>query len=81
MPKFHYIALDQNGQETAGVIDAASEADAINQLRQSQLYPTQVAQEGKGRAAIKKRAKATAAKGKGPQGGKAGATPRSRARP
>ncbi|HEY1082137.1 MAG TPA: type II secretion system F family protein [Prosthecobacter sp.] len=66
MPKFHYIALDQNGQEVAGELDANSEAEAINLLRQSQLYPTQVAQEGKGDAAVKKRAKTTAAvKGKG----------------
>ena len=60
MPNFHYIALDQNGQETAGNIDAASEADAINQLRSSGLFPTSVAAEGAGNAAaIKKRAKAT----------------------
>jgi len=60
MPKFHYIALDQNGQETTGDLDAASEADAINQLRQSGLYPTSVAAEGQGQAAvIKKRAKAS----------------------
>ena len=60
MPNFHYIALDQNGQETAGAIDAASEADAINQLRSSGLFPTSVAAEGAGNAAaIKKRAKTT----------------------
>lgn len=71
MPKFHYIALDQNGQETAGVIDAASDADAINQLRQSQLYPTQVVQEGKGDiAAIKKKSKSGGkSKGKAAAGG------------
>jgi type IV pilus assembly protein PilC len=65
MPKFHYIALDQNGQEVAGELDAANEAEAVNLLRQSQLYPTQVAQEGKGDAAVKKRAKTTTAKTKG----------------
>ncbi len=65
MPKFHYIALDQNGQETTGDLDAASEADAINQLRQSGLYPTSVAAEGQGQAAaIKKRAKTTKGKAK-----------------
>lgn len=64
MPKFHYIALDQNGQETAGDLDAASEADAINQLRATGLFPTSVAAEGAGNAAaIKKRAK-TSTKGK-----------------
>jgi type IV pilus assembly protein PilC len=57
MPRFHYIALDQNGQETAGDLEAASEADAYNQLRSSGYYPTQVAAEGAGQAAaIKKRA-------------------------
>lgn len=60
MPKFHYIALDQNGQETTGDLDAASESEAVNQLRQSGLYPTSVAAEGQGQAAaIKKRAKTT----------------------
>jgi hypothetical protein len=64
MPTFHYIALDQNGQETAGDLDAASEADAVNQLRQSGLYPTSVAADGQGQAAaIKKRVKSSA-KGK-----------------
>lgn len=66
MPNFHYIALDQNGQEVAGELEASSESEAINMLRQNQLYPTQVAQEGKGDAAVKKRAKTTnSAKGKG----------------
>ncbi len=65
MPKFHYIALDQNGQEVAGELDAATEAEAVNLLRQNQLYPTQVAQEGKGDAAVKKHAKTTTAKSKG----------------
>jgi type IV pilus assembly protein PilC len=71
MPKFHYIALDQNGQETAGVIDAASDADAISQLRQNQLYPTQVVQEGKGDvAAIKKKSRSGGkTKGKAAAGG------------
>lgn len=66
MPTFHYIALDANGQETAGTIDASSDTDAINQLRQQQMYPTQVVQEGKGDvSAIKSRAsKATKTKGK-----------------
>lgn len=60
MPNFHYIALDQNGQEKAGVIDAPNEAEAIGQLRRNQLYPTQVVEEGRGDAsAIKKRAGAS----------------------
>ncbi len=72
MPKFHYIALDSNGQENAGVIDAPNEAEAIGQLRRGQLYPTQVVEEGKGdTAAIRKRARSSASKGKTSVGGKA----------
>ncbi|MCA9052356.1 MAG: type II secretion system F family protein [Planctomycetaceae bacterium] len=75
MPNFHYIALDQNGQEIAGVIDAVSDAEAINALRSQQLYPTQVVQEGKGdTASIKKRARTTTAKAKGKAAVKATAT-------
>jgi type IV pilus assembly protein PilC len=74
MPTFHYIALDANGQETAGVIDASSDSDAINQLRQQQLYPTQVAQEGKGDvAAIKAKASKVTSKSKAGTKGKADA--------
>ncbi len=76
MPKFHYIALDQNGQEVAGDLEASSESDAVNQLRQMQLYPTQVAQEGKGdSSAIKKRARtSTTTKGGKGKAVKAGAS-------
>ena len=75
MPNFHYIALDQNGQEIAGVIDAVSDSEAINALRSQQLYPTQVVQEGKGdTASIKKRARTTSAKAKGKAAVKATAT-------
>lgn len=72
MPTFHYIALDANGQETAGAIDASSDTDAINQLRAQQLYPTQVVQEGKGdTSAIKSRAAKSVTKGKSKAAGKA----------
>jgi len=75
MSKFHYIALDQNGQETAGEIDATSEAEAIAQLRRGQLYPTQVVEDGKGdSAAIRRRATRSTGKGKSKAGGKASGT-------
>ncbi|MCE9519538.1 MAG: type II secretion system F family protein [Verrucomicrobia bacterium] len=72
MPKFHYTALDQNGQETAGVVDATGEADAIAQLRRNQLYPTQVVEEGRGDTSkIKRVAKNTSGKGKTKSSGRA----------
>ena len=69
MPKFHYTALDQNGQETAGVIEAPNEADAVGQLRRNQLYPTQVVEEGKGDLTkIKRASRSTGTKGKAKAG-------------
>ncbi len=48
MPSFEYIALDAKGAETAGSIDASSEAEAIGKLRQSGFYPTKVVEASKG---------------------------------
>ena len=49
MPNFQYIALDANGQQTTGTVQAGSEAEATSQLRGQGLYPTGIVQEGKGK--------------------------------
>jgi type IV pilus assembly protein PilC len=49
MPRFTYIALDSRGQESAGVVEAASSNEAIGQLRQAGFFPTNVYEEGKGK--------------------------------
>ena len=68
MAKFEYIAVNARGEETAGSIEAGSKDDAINKLRGSGLFPTQVAPEGQLTAAVKKTKKASAAaKGKSPK--------------
>ncbi len=70
MANFQYSALDAKGEQTTGTLAAASEAEAIQQLRAKGLYPTQINEEGKGKikaAPIKAKAKAkgpTLAKGK-----------------
>ncbi|HEX8296684.1 MAG TPA: type II secretion system F family protein [Chthoniobacteraceae bacterium] len=48
MPKFNYVALDQRGQESVGMIEATSTNEAVGQLRQSGYFPTSVVEEGKG---------------------------------
>jgi len=75
MASFEYIALDARGEETTGTLSANDEADAINQLRKSGLYPTQVAPAGRGgvSSSAKKGAKKTStakAKAKAAKGGK-----------
>ena len=47
MPSFNYVALDARGQETSGVIDAASQAEAVAQIRQAGYFPKSITQGGK----------------------------------
>jgi type IV pilus assembly protein PilC len=46
VPRYTYIALDSRGQESTGLVDAASTNEAIGQLRQAGYFPTNVYEEG-----------------------------------
>jgi type IV pilus assembly protein PilC len=61
MANFQYSALDAKGEQTTGAVAAATEAEAIQQLRAKGLYPTQITEEGK----TKGKGKAAPAKSKG----------------
>jgi type IV pilus assembly protein PilC len=74
MPNFLYSALDAKGEQKNGSVSAGSESEAIQQLRASGLYPTQIQEEGK---ASKKTKAALAPKTKGK--GKAKAAPAAKA--
>src|SRR5260370_2049388 len=60
MPRFTYVALDSRGQESTGLVEAASTNEAIGQLRQSGFFPTNVYEEGKGAGRDGKAAKRAA---------------------
>jgi len=45
MPRYTYVALDARGQESTGLVDAASTDEAIGELRRAGYFPTHV-QEG-----------------------------------
>lgn len=80
MPQFQFTAADAKGEQMSGTVDAASEADAIQQLRSQGYYPLQVVEAGKGKVAPKK----GAAKKKGkaaPKGKKGKATTGGRIKP
>ncbi|PYL18369.1 MAG: pilus assembly protein PilC [Verrucomicrobia bacterium] len=47
MPRYNYVALDTRGQESTGLLEAASTNDAIGQLRQAGYFPTSVYEETK----------------------------------
>jgi type IV pilus assembly protein PilC len=48
MPRFTYVALDSRGEESTGLVEAASTNEAIGQLRQAGFFPTNVYEEGRG---------------------------------
>ena len=60
MPRFTYVALDSRGQESTGLVEAASTNEAIAQLRQGGFFPTNVNEEGKGGRRYGKAAKRAA---------------------
>jgi len=67
MPNFSYVALDAHGQQVTGVIEAASQNEAVGQLRQAGYYPTTVDQETKaskkGKAPVARTGQPVAKKG------------------
>jgi type IV pilus assembly protein PilC len=47
MPRYNYVALDVRGQESTGLLEAATANEAIGQLRQAGYFPTSVYEETK----------------------------------
>ena len=64
MPNFHYTALDAKGEQANGEVAAATEAEAVQKLRAQGLYPTRIAEDGKGKPGIASKSKAKKAKAK-----------------
>ena len=61
MPNFQYNSMDAKGELTSGTVDAPNESEALAKLRASGLYPTQIAEAGKGaKKGANKRGKAVA---------------------
>ncbi|MFZ9932288.1 MAG: type II secretion system F family protein [Chthoniobacterales bacterium] len=52
MPSFAYTALDARGQEVRDVLEAATEQEAVQALRQAGYYPTSVTPAGKASKAV-----------------------------
>ena len=69
MPKYSYIALDSRGQESKGVIEVATQNEAIGRVKEMGLFPTKIfeAEKVKEKGAGKKAKAAPGAK-KGKKG-------------
>jgi type IV pilus assembly protein PilC len=57
MPRFTYVALDARGQESTGLVEAASTNEAIGELRRAGYFPTHVYEEEATGAVTKKTAR------------------------
>jgi len=69
MPKYSYVALDARGQESKGVIEVASQNEAIGRVKEMGLFPTKIFEAEK----IKEKTAGKKAKAPGKKGGKKGA--------
>lgn len=71
MPKYQYVAMDSRGKEQKGVLEVASQADAINRLKEMGYFPTKVmeAEKPKGKKDAKKAAPAAGGGGGKKKGG------------
>jgi type IV pilus assembly protein PilC len=66
MLKFRYVAMDSQGTEKEGVVDAENQSQAIAKIRSQDMFPTRGAELGGGGKAAAS-AKSAAATGKGMQ--------------
>src|ERR1035437_6770110 len=42
MPKYNYIAMDGHGKESKGTLEVASQNEAINRVKEMNLFPTKI---------------------------------------
>jgi type IV pilus assembly protein PilC len=63
MPKYSYVALDNRGQESKGVIEVASQNEAIGRVKEMGLFPTKIFEAEKVKEKGAKKAKAPGKKG------------------
>ena len=54
MATYLYTALNANGEQTTGSVQAATETEAIQQIKGQNLFPTQIVEQGKGSLATGK---------------------------
>ncbi len=69
MPKFNYVAMDGQGREQKGAIDADNENDASSKLKEKGLFPTSITEDKSGAPGKKGGPKDRAVKKKKKKGG------------
>lgn len=72
MPKYQYVAMDSRGKEQKGTLEVASQADAINRLKEMGFFPTKVIEAEKPKAKKDAKKSGGGGGGGGGRGGKKG---------
>jgi type IV pilus assembly protein PilC len=57
MPRFSYVAMDQKGRETKGVLEVANQNEAIGRVKEMGLFPTKIVELDKVKEKPEKKAK------------------------
>ncbi|MDW8307896.1 MAG: type II secretion system F family protein [Verrucomicrobiales bacterium] len=70
MPRFSYVAMDQKGRETKGVLEVANQNEAIGRVKEMGLFPTKIVELDKVKEKPEKKAKAAPAAAAAKPGGK-----------
>ena len=63
MPKFSYVAMDQKGKEQKGVLEVATQNEAIARVKEMNLFPTKIVEVDKPKEKADKKAKPSAKAG------------------
>ena len=56
MPKYNYVAMDAHGKESKGTLEVASQNEAINRVKEMNLFPTKIVEVDKGKEKADKKA-------------------------
>jgi type IV pilus assembly protein PilC len=72
MPRFSYVAMDQKGRETKGVLEVANQNEAIGRVKEMGLFPTKIVELDKVKEKPDKKAKPGAAPAAKPAAKKGG---------
>jgi len=61
MPKYNYVAMDKQGKESKGTLECASQNEAINRVKDMNLFPTKIVEIDKTKEKPEKKEKSKAA--------------------
>src|ERR1017187_2430764 len=68
MPKYNYVAMDAHGKESKGTLEVGSQNEAIGRVKEMNLFPTKIVEVASGKEKSDKKAGAAPKSGAKPKG-------------